>query len=191
MRDALPRHLVDKLIDSLVTSSSDRLSDVVDAMMSSFVEQEELKSQAVVKQLRQEMHTNGLAVAGARDTLTSLRQSAVDVLVLASIYEGEAGWSCMACGAIGVDTRTDLKCSACGAQPTRAVNLKEEMVRLAEKAECHVEVVSHSDVFDAVRRCGCLAPLPGSRCVWLESDSEAAVRMNCGKTARRPHLGSQ
>lgn len=145
VRDALPRHLVDKLVDSLVASSSDRLSDVVDAMMSSFVEQEELESQAVVEQLRQEVHANGLAVVGARDTLTSLRQSAVDVLVLASAYEGEAGWSCTACGAIGVDTRTDLKCSACGAQPTRVVNLKEEMVRLAEKAECHVEVVSHSD----------------------------------------------
>ncbi|MBA2703655.1 MAG: host attachment protein [Blastocatellia bacterium] len=156
VRNALPKPLAARLVDTIVASGSDRISDVVAATISSFVEQEERESQAVVERLWEEMHTDGLAVVGIRETLQALQRSQVDVLVMAKAYESEPGWSCAACGAAGMGDWKRKVCSECGEQQLRDADIKEEMVRMAERNGCHVEIVNHSDVLMQIGGVGAL-----------------------------------
>ncbi len=146
VRDALPRHLQDTVVEPRVAARSDRLSDTFALILASFVEQEERESQAVVEQLRHALHANGLAAVGADDTLRALQRSAVDVLVLASAFDPGPGRVCRSCGTVSASRLSTSDCSGCGASLTRSLDLKEEMVRLAQRSGCHVEVVTHSDL---------------------------------------------
>lgn len=80
---ALPRHLAAKLVDIVVTSNQDTLSEVVAATLSTFIEEEEWESLAVVDRLWWEIQTNGLAVVGPEDSLAALQHGQADVLVVA------------------------------------------------------------------------------------------------------------
>ena len=73
VRRELPKPLTDKLINSVVTAGSDKLSEVVAVTLSRFIEQEELESQAMVERLQRHIHTGGLAVIGTKKTLKTLK----------------------------------------------------------------------------------------------------------------------
>lgn len=152
---AFPKHLATKVVDIVPASAHDRTRDVVSATLVSFIEQEERESLAIVDRLLKEVNTNGLAVAGTRASFEALRQGQVDVLVLAKGYEPGAGWSCGACGATEVERPAPNACPQCGAK-LRELNVKEEMVRMAERTESGVEVVSHSDALLRLGGVGCL-----------------------------------
>lgn len=83
IRKALPRHLEEKLIDTVVAGPNDDISDVVAATLSQFIEQEEQEAQALVDTLYREIRTSGLAVVGPEASLEALQQGQADVLVLA------------------------------------------------------------------------------------------------------------
>jgi protein required for attachment to host cells len=89
LRKALPRALEEKLVDTVPSSSRDKLAHVVDATLSSFVEQEERESRALSDELLREVRTDGLAVVGADKVLEALKKSQVDVLVLSASYSGD------------------------------------------------------------------------------------------------------
>jgi ribosomal protein L30E len=80
---ALPKHLADRLIDTAVASSHNRISDVVRATLASFIEQEEQESLAIADELERESRTGGLAVVGSETSLEALKRGQADVLVLA------------------------------------------------------------------------------------------------------------
>ena len=83
VRKALPKHLEEKLIDTIVADPNDNISDVVAATLSQYIEQEEQQSQAIVDTLYREIRTSGLAVVGPEASLEALKQAQADVLVLA------------------------------------------------------------------------------------------------------------
>ena len=56
---ALPKHLLARLVDVVSTRVADKLSDVVAATLQPFLEHEEKESQAVVERLLQHIHTTG------------------------------------------------------------------------------------------------------------------------------------
>lgn len=89
LRNELPRHLTDKLIDTVVAASNDDISDVVAATLSHFIEQEEQESQAMVDLFIREIKTGGLAVAGPAACLEALQWGQADVLILAKNMEGD------------------------------------------------------------------------------------------------------
>jgi hypothetical protein len=126
VRNALPEHLLTKLIDTVSASGSDRFSDVVAATLSAFVEQEERESLAVVEHLQREIKTGGLATAGTIATWQALERRQVDVLVMAKDYEPEPNV---------LNGYAFLKGKA-----------KEALVRLAEQVDGQIEIVSHSDI---------------------------------------------
>ncbi len=80
---ALPRHLQEKLVDTVVAGPNDNISDVVAVTLSQFIEQEEQESQAIVDTLYKELRTSGLAVVGPEAALAALQQGQADMLVLA------------------------------------------------------------------------------------------------------------
>ncbi len=163
---ALPERLAAMIKGAVVASDSDAVSHVVAATISSFVQHEEMESLATVEQLQREINLQGLAVSGSRDTLRALQSSEVDVLVMAQAYEPAPAWVCADCGAVSLDPRQLDRCSIDGR--IRRLDLKEEMIRLAELAECTVEIVRHSD---ALMRLGGVGAI--LRC--LESDGRLAA----------------
>ena len=83
VRKALPKHLEEKLIDTVVSGHNDDISDIVAITLSQFIEQEEQESQALVDTLVQEIQSGGLAIAGPEASLQALERGQADVLLLA------------------------------------------------------------------------------------------------------------
>ncbi len=145
IRSLLPKHLSEKLIDTVSTSSGDKIPDIVRTAIEMFVEEEENDSRAVLDTLLDEFHGNGLGVAGISSTIRALHQGRVDVLVIAKGFEVETGWRCRHCQYIGENYQTTESCAECGLKDLEATELKEEMIRLAERTGCRVEVVNYDD----------------------------------------------
>ena len=145
VRDELPKHLAAKLVDTVVSSGNDRLSDVVTVAITAFVEQEEQESRAIVERLFDELHTNCLGSAGVESTLWSLQRGNVDILVMAKDFAPEMVWKCKKCQSVGIYHGKSETCAFCGGNKLEEIDLREEMIRLAEKQGCHTEVVNHSD----------------------------------------------
>ena len=156
VRQALPKHLVARLVDIVSATAADRLSDIVAATLQPFLEHEESESLAMVDQLLKQIHTHGLAVAGTHSSLAALCAGQVDVLVLARDYAPGEGWSCLACGLTVSEAKSVAACPRCQSGQLRQFDIKEEMVRRAEQLGCGIEVVDHSDLLMQLGGVGCL-----------------------------------
>jgi hypothetical protein len=156
VKKALPRHLVARLVDIVHASQDDRTSDVVSATLASFIEAEERESVAVVEKLQSEIHRHGLAVAGTAASYQALREGRADILILAKTYDPGAAWTCGRCGVSDVGKPIPNSCVLCGAKAIREFSVKEDMVRIAERVGCKVEVVNQSDVLMQLGGVGCL-----------------------------------
>jgi peptide subunit release factor 1 (eRF1) len=156
LRQALPRRLSSMLIDVVPASANDGTGDVVAATLASFIEQEQQESLAAVDRLLKEICRHGLAVAGSKASLRALKRRQVDLLVLASEYVPEPAWVCVACDSAGLQQSPPAACPSCGSPKTRELNVKEELVRLAELAGCGVEIVHDSETLMRLGGVGCL-----------------------------------
>jgi peptide subunit release factor 1 (eRF1) len=156
VRKLLPKQLKNKLVDTVAASGSDRISDVVEATLSAFVNQEEKESQSMVVILQQEIYAHGLAAVGSEDSLTALQRGQADTLILLKDYRPPARWKCAACGELHFDLQKPPACHQCENPELRETDLKEEMVRLAEQSGCQVEVVNHSEFLMSLGGAGCL-----------------------------------
>jgi hypothetical protein len=156
VRQALPKHLMAKLVDVVSATAADRLPDVVAATLQPFLEHEESESLAMVDQLLKQIHMHGLAVAGTSASLTALHAGQVDVLVLAKEYQPGEGWGCAVCGFAATESKYLAGCPKCQSNQLRQFDIKEEMVRQAEQLGCGIEVVDHSDPLMQLGGAGCL-----------------------------------
>lgn len=152
----LPKRLQQQLIDTVPASGATRLSDVVEATLSSFVEAEEQESRTTVANLIHQLRTGGLAVVGTGPSFRAMQRGRVDVLVLSKEYDPNPGWSCANCGHLDVDSEVPEACPDCEAREFRRFNTKEQMARKAEELDCTVEVVSESDELNHLGGVGCL-----------------------------------
>jgi peptide subunit release factor 1 (eRF1) len=156
IREALPKRLTSKLINVVPASANERTSDVVAATLESFVEEEHQESLAAVEKLQQEICSHGLAVAGSRASLQALKGRQVDLLVMATEYAPDPAWICTACGEAAVQQPRPAACPNCGCPRTRELDVKEELVRLAELEGCGVEIVHDSEMLMRLGGVGCL-----------------------------------
>jgi peptide subunit release factor 1 (eRF1) len=156
LRQALPKRLASKLIDVVPASANDRTSDVVAATLASSIEEEQQESLAAVERLQKEICSHGLAVAGSRSSLQALKCRQVDLLVMATEYVPEPAWICTGCDTAEVQQPRPAVCPNCGCPRTRELDVKEELVRLAELAGCGVEIVHDSEILMRLGGVGCL-----------------------------------
>ncbi len=156
MREALPRHLAEKLVDTVHASARDTLLDIVAATNSVFAEHEEAESLDRVHQLQREIRTHGLAVAGTAASLRALNGRQADVLIMAKGYRPDPGWACVHCGQIRAAQHKPKLCLACLGFELSEVDLQEEMAQLAEQNGVEVEIVGHSDLLMELGGVGCL-----------------------------------
>ena len=156
IRRALPKHLESKLIDVVPASATDRTSDVVAATLACFIEEEQQESLAAVERLQKEICRHGLAVAGPVASLRALKSHQVDLLVMATEYVPEPAWTCTECDTAAIQQIRPAACPDCGNPKTRELDVKEELVRLAELAGCGVEIVHDSELLMQLGGVGCL-----------------------------------
>ena len=155
VKKSLPKSLEAKLIDTIQASATDQVSDVVTSTLESFLEHEEVESQAIAERLVSQIHTHGLAVAGTHATMQALKSGQADFLVIAKSYEPGMGWECRRCGTLELTLPNPNHCPTCHG-PVKEFDIREEMVRLAGRLDCGVEVVEHSDVLMNLGGVGCL-----------------------------------
>lgn len=156
IREALPKRLTSKLIDVVPASANERTSDVVADTLASFVEEEQRESLAAVERLRKRICNHGLAVAGSTASLQALKCRQGDLLVMATEYKPEPAWMCMGCDTPAVQQHRPEMCANCGCPRIRELDIKEELVRLAELAGCCIEIVHDSEVLMRLGGVGCL-----------------------------------
>jgi rubrerythrin len=142
---ALPKRLSAKLIDTIPASGNDQISDVVAATLALFIDVEEQESQAMVEKLQHEIVSDGLAVVGEKETLQAVHTGQADVLIIAKACSLAKGWLCTGCATLTAGAMAPRQCAHCGAAKFRTVELREELVRLAEQNGAMVEVVQQSD----------------------------------------------
>jgi protein required for attachment to host cells len=177
VRARLPKRLQDKLVDVVPVPNGALTEDVVTATLSAFAEHEQMESMETAGLLLDELRTAGLAVSGTEATLEALARRQVDVLVLSESYTAPAGWKCHSCKAVGIGA-APIGCPQCGEQTVGGISLMEEMVRLAERFGCTVEIVRDSDVLFDIGGVGCLLRylLPEQRMVRLQEKPAWSVQ---------------
>ncbi len=156
IRRALPKDLIDKLVDTIPASARDKQTDVVMATLSSFIDHEEQESKAIAERLIGGLLSQDLAVAGSAAVLDALRRGNVDTLVMAQAYQPDPGWTCTACKAMGTDVPETPVCPECDQASVRPLDVKEALLRLAGQFELPVEVVEKADALMALGGVGCL-----------------------------------
>jgi len=89
----------------------------------------------------------GLAVAGIDPTIEALNLEQVDQLLLAESFNGdEAGWQCPECRVLGRAPAPEA-CPFCAAPLPEPIELREAMVRRAERTGRKVEIVeTHAEL---------------------------------------------
>ncbi len=156
IKQKLPPHLKEKLIDIISASERDEINDIVRATLSTFVKYEAQESLDTTDLLLQEIHSHGMAVSGPVASLQALKTGQADLLVLSKDYKINPGWCCKDCGNIGSEWPGNNICPACGHKALKKIDLVEELVKTAEKHDCQIETVSHSDALNALGGAGCL-----------------------------------
>lgn len=155
LRDSLPRHLQAKLVDVVNASANAPVADVVLATLSSFINYEQQESLDAVAELVSAVRRSGLATAGTSATLEALRRGQADVLVMAQAYEPGWAWSCADCGRAAATLAAPLRCPSCNSRAVQSENIKELMVKLAERQSVEVEFVQASDALMDLGGVGC------------------------------------
>jgi len=156
IKNKLPEHLKEKLIDIVSTSGRDEISDIVAATLSSFIQYEAQESMNTTELLIDEIKSNGMAVAGTAASLEALKTGQVDLLVLAKDYQIDPAWSCPECHATGDKWPHKNICPVCGNNNLKEIDLMEELVRIAERHDCQIETVAHNDALKELGGAGCL-----------------------------------
>ena len=156
VRNSLPRQVVVKLIDVVPAPAGASLPSVIAEARSRFIDCEQQESLAAVAKLVSGLRHGGRAAAGTGPTLRALQTGEADVLVMAKGYPPSRGWSCWVCGFVAEEPVGSVRCPECESVHMRPVNLKEEIVRLAETRSVEVEFVSHSETLMDLGGVGCL-----------------------------------
>jgi peptide subunit release factor 1 (eRF1) len=143
-------------MDVVPASARARDQDVVAATLSSFIACEQQVSLDTVALLVSALRRGGLGVAGATATVEALRRGQADVLVMARAYEPEPAWTCRQCGWTDAAPSPPGRCAECGSSDLQSANLKEMMVKLAERQSIEIELVQDSDVLMELGGVGCL-----------------------------------
>lgn len=156
IKDVLPKHLIEKLVDEVTVSGQAKTKEVIEATIASFVDAEEKESQNMADILSQKVHTGGLAVAGTEASFQALQRGHVDTVVLLADYSPGTFGVCAVCGFTKINNKKLDSCPQCGTNSFKTSDLKEEIIRLAEGQGCLIEIVNKSEPLLKLGGIGCL-----------------------------------
>jgi protein required for attachment to host cells len=154
LNEALPKRLSNMVISNIRASDKEKTSDLVAASLAAFEEHEEVESLAVVSRLGFEIGTNGAAVKGTQACIAALRDGRAHILIMSQSYDPGLGGCCRSCRELLAENL--VSCPRCGQPVLPSVDIKEEMVRMAEQNHSSIEIVKTSDAMNAFEGVGCL-----------------------------------
>jgi len=152
----LPPHLRHKLVDTVFAKANDKQSDIVEATLSSFIEFREQQSHTYVEMLQRSTYTNGLGITGTLGSIQCMRHARADVLILAKEYAPGPAWRCACCQEIQIGQSQPNACPECSTTQFREIDVKEEMLRLAQGSSCKVVMLQDCDFLVSCGGVGCL-----------------------------------
>lgn len=156
LRQAMPRRLAVRVLDTIPAIESDAIMDVVQAAAMSFTEREEEESSALVALLYEELESEGRAAAGLDAAMEAVSSGVAEMVLIDSRFVPPARRSCLRCGRSSPDSGGPFICPHCGAAPCLPADDREALVRAAIGAGVHVEIVNHSDALMRLGGVGCL-----------------------------------
>lgn len=160
-RQAMPRRLASRVLDTVPACGSDALMDIVRAAAFSFAEREEEESTAMVEWLCEGLGRDGWAVAGLESSSEVLRKGLADCLIIDEHFCPEPVSRCGVCGRPLLPGSPQIACPSCGDGLCLPSNEREAVVRAAVLGGAHIEIVNHSDTLMRLGGVGCLLrPVP-------------------------------
>ena len=156
IRRELPRTIRERVVDIVTVAGQPAEKEVVEATLQSFIEEEERESQTLAQMLIRELRRDGLAVAGAANSLQVLRRGQADALIMARDWKPLTAWSCGVCTWSAAGPVRPEVCADCGSGALKEHDAREELVRLAGQTGCHIELVGDSPEMDELGGVGCL-----------------------------------
>ncbi|MBF0290171.1 MAG: host attachment protein [SAR324 cluster bacterium] len=87
IKKSLPKHLSEKLIETLAVSTKAKLESIVETTLSMFIRQEQQDSLSVVELLKQYINTEGPAVIGTQACREAIERGQADMLILSKELE--------------------------------------------------------------------------------------------------------
>lgn len=155
IKDKLPKRLQDKLVDQIHVGGIASTNDVIEASLSVFADYEQNESVDNAALLLREIKKGALAVSDSGPSLQSLQEGRVDILIMSENYNSPESWKCHNCSYIAIGKKPKA-CGMCGSSKVSKVQLKEELILLAEQMSTNIEILRDSDELYEVNGIGCL-----------------------------------
>lgn len=155
MRKALTPAIEERLIDEERISMTEPTTKILERTLEVVRRIEAEDSRRLADKAIDRFRAGGLAVAGIEPTIEALNREQVDRLVLAEGFDGREGWQCPDCRVIG-EAPVPSACPFCEAPVPDEVDLREAMVRRAERTGRRVEIVENHAELEALGGVGAL-----------------------------------
>lgn len=140
LRRQLTPAVRDKIIDeepiAIDTPAQEILARTIDVVGRAEADDSRKLADTAVDRFR----AGGLAAAGLEPTIEALNLEQVECLLLAEGFDGAPGWQCAECRVLGLPPAPS-ECPFCGAPRPAEIDLREAMVRRAERTGGRVEIV--------------------------------------------------
>jgi peptide chain release factor subunit 1 len=143
LKSMLPKNLEDHLVEIIDVNIDDEKA-LLKESIHLISEKEKQKSSEVVKQLKQEILKNGLAVYGIEETLDAVKNGQVELLIIEKDCK-IPGWICENCQLVkqGISDT----CPYCG-KKTSEVDVIEEILEFAERTDAEIEFTDDEEIAD-------------------------------------------
>ncbi len=155
----LRKHLTpavrEKLIDEERIDITTKAHDILRRTIAVVRDTEARDSRRLADTVIDRFRSGGLAVAGLDPTIEALNREQVDQLLLSEDYGGEVGWQCPDCRVLG-RAPAPSECPFCAAPLPEKIDLREAMVRRAERTGRRVEIVEEHGGLAALEGVGAL-----------------------------------
>jgi peptide chain release factor subunit 1 len=139
--DMIPKDLQEKIVDVINISINDE-KKLLKESIHMISKKEQRKSHEAVKNLKEEILKDGLAVFGFEDTLKAVKNGQVELLIIEKDYKLR-GWLCENCQV--VDKGSSKTCPYCG-KKTSEVDVLEEILEFAERTDADIEFTDDKEI---------------------------------------------
>jgi peptide subunit release factor 1 (eRF1) len=144
-REFLPQSVTELIVHTGAAPVDGPAADILARLEPHLRNEQERESQELLSQVRDRTRHDYLATAGVQGTLTALQEGKVDTLVVARDGQMQ-GVRCAQCGFVFV--REVSRCPYDGGEKMEAVDVLEEMVRLAEQQGAEIQFADANAVAD-------------------------------------------
>jgi peptide chain release factor subunit 1 len=141
--DMLPKDIEGRVVDIIDINIDDEQKLLKESIFL-ISEKEQMKSQDAVRNLKDEILKDGLAVYGLKETLSAVKNGQVALLIIQKDYKLQ-GWICENCQL--VEEGNKITCPYCG-KKTSEVDVLEEILEFAERTDADIEFTDDEEIAD-------------------------------------------